>query len=131
MVVATRGQVDKSQYRKFRMKNPRLRSDFDMLAETLTRRFRNKWTKPDLLVVDGGKPQVRTVLETLGGLGIAVPVVGLAKNPDRLVLGTPALPTKRPSFHDAGFNLLRLLRDEAHRFSKKYHTSLRDSKLRR
>jgi excinuclease ABC subunit C len=131
MVVATRGQVDKSQYRKFRMKNPKLRSDFDMLAETLTRRFRNRWARPDLLVVDGGKPQVRTTLAALARFGVTIPVVGLAKNPDRLVLGIATLPTERLSLHHSGFNLLRLLRDEAHRFSKKYHTSLRDAKLRR
>lgn len=117
MVVWQNGHIDKSQYRKFKIKNLKSRSDFEMLDEVLRRRMRNKWRRPDLLVVDGGKPQVRVFMKVT-----KIPVVGIAKNPDRLVLGkqTLRLPLTNP-----GFNLIRLLRDESHRFAKKYHLGLR------
>lgn len=126
MVVFTNGEPDKSQYRKFRIKDLRSSSDFEMLEETLKRRFKNKWKKPDLLVVDGGKPQVRTFLRVITELNLTIPLVGLAKNPDRLVIGTENLPTVRPKLQNPGFNMLRYMRDEAHRFAKKYHLQLRE-----
>lgn len=125
MVVATDGLIDKSQYRKFRIKNPSANSDFEMLTETFLRRFRNNWPPPDLLVVDGGKPQVRTILKVLEIIGKDIPLIGIAKNPDRLVIGRGELPTIRLALRHPGFNLVRLLRDESHRFSKKYHVLLR------
>lgn len=126
MVVFTKGEPDKSQYRKFKIKDLRSSSDFEMLEETLKRRFRNKWAKPDLLVVDGGKPQVRTFLRVLHELSLDIPLVGIAKNPDRLVIGDQNLPTIRPKLHNPGFNMVRYMRDEAHRFAKKYHLQLRE-----
>jgi excinuclease ABC subunit C len=129
MVVATGGLIDKSSYRKFRMKNLKHRSDFEMITEAITRRFRNSWPHPDLLVIDGGTPQVKTVLSALDTAKIEIPVIGIAKNPDRFVIGREGLPTIRPRRTDKGFRLIQELRDEAHRFSKKYHTLLRDKKL--
>jgi excinuclease ABC subunit C len=130
MVVMTEGIVDKSQYRKFRIKDVTVQSDFEAMHEVLGRRIkRDGWDKPDLLVVDGGKPQVRTALETLGAGGYDVPVIGIAKNPDRLVIGTHDMTTIRPPVNHPGFNLIRALRDESHRFAKKYHVYLRNKKV--
>ncbi len=129
MVVLTEGTADKSQYRKFKVKNPHIFSDFAMLEEVIKRRFKNKWTQPNLIVVDGGKPQVRTVLRTLAEIDKRVPVIGLAKNPDRIIIGGQNLPTIRPNIHRNGFNLLRFIRDESHRFAHKYHLYLRDKKF--
>lgn len=129
MVVATEGFLNKAEYRKFKIKNLKLNSDFAMIEETVRRRFFNKWPRPDLIIIDGGKPQVRTLIRVLGKLHMQTPVVGLAKRPDRLVIGVPDLPTIRPSLSDPGFNLLRLLRDESHRFARRYHLTLRGRKL--
>lgn len=129
MVVMINGQIRKDQYRKFRIKNLMLKSDFEMIAEVIMRRFKNKWDEPDLLVIDGGKPQVRVVMTVLAQLSKKIFVMGIAKNPDRLVLGLDGLPTVRPSLHSKGFSLIRHLRDESHRFAKKYHTLLRKKKL--
>lgn len=129
MVVFDRGMLDKSQYRKFKIKNPKSISDFAMLSEIFTRRFRNKWKRPDLLVVDGGKPQVRILQNVLRELDIATPFLGIAKNPDRLVLGDGQYSLVKPTIHNIGFNLIRLLRDEAHRFAKKYHLLLRRKRI--
>ncbi len=129
LVVLTDGEVDKDEYKKFKIKNTRIFSDFEMLEEVLTRRFKNKWREPDLIVVDGGKPQVRTILKLLHDLGEKIPVVGIAKRPDRLIIGVENLPTVRPNINRPGFNLVRLIRDESHRFARKYHLYLRDKKL--
>lgn len=126
MVVLKNGLIHKNDYKRFRIRNSKLRSDFQMIEEILKRRFKHSWEMPDLLVIDGGKPQVRTVLRIFRDLKIIIPVVGLAKNPDRLVIGIEGTPTLRFLFQNIGFNLLRLIRDESHRFARKYHLFLRD-----
>lgn len=126
MVVFINGIPHKSSYRKFRIKNLRSRSDFEMIDEVVERRFKNDWPMPDLLVVDGGKPQVRTLLRALFPLNLKLPVVGIAKRPDRLILGVENLPTIKPKSNNKGFNLIRHMRDEAHRFARKYHLQLRE-----
>ncbi len=129
MVVLNDGLVDKSQYRKFRIKNPLLQSDFDMLEEVITRRFRNKWPTPDLIVIDGGKPQVRRVSQVMQKIGNRTPVIGIAKRPDRFVIGIDHFPMVRPSLNNYGYRLVQLIRDESHRFARKYHLFLRNKKL--
>lgn len=125
MVVATGGRIDKSQYRKFKIKTPGLKSDFERLREVIRRRMKQDWLKPDLLVVDGGEPQVATVLEVLTELKSDIPLIGIAKNPDRLVMGIAGFKTLRPSIDNPGFSLIRQIRDESHRFARKYHLQLR------
>lgn len=140
MVVFTDGMVDKKEYRHFKL-DTKLNNDFDMMKEVMTRRMRNtRWPMPDLIVIDGGKPQLLAVLKILNSkleirnnstskenadLG-TITVIGLAKNPDRIVVGITDLPTIRPDRHHAGLRLLQHMRDEAHRFAKKYHTHLRN-----
>jgi excinuclease ABC subunit C len=130
MVVFVSGQADKSQYRRFRIKNPFIHSDFEMLEEVLERRFRQSWPRPDLILVDGGKPQVRVFIKVLAQLKQDIPVVGIAKNPDRLIIGNINLPTLRLQISNPAFNLIRLIRDESHRFAKKYHLYLRTQGLK-
>ncbi len=126
MVVARNGLLDKSQYRRFKIKNVTNKSDFERLNEVMKRRFEQKWPKPYLLIVDGGRPQVKTILKALANSNLAIPVIGIAKNPDRLIIGKKGLPLLKPALSDKGFNLIRLLRDESHRFAKKYHLFLRE-----
>lgn len=88
MVVATNGLADKSQYRKFKMQLPG-NNDFAHMNETMRRRFsgrHNDWLKPDLLLIDGGKGQLAAALDALDELGIAIPVVGLAKRDEQIVV---------------------------------------------
>jgi len=126
MVVASNGRIDKSQYRRFRIKTPGLKSDFERLKEVVTRRMKQKWPTPDLIVVDGGEPQVATVLGILTLLDRKIPLIGIAKNPDRLVIGVDILKTVKPAINNPGFSLIRLIRDESHRFARKYHLQLRE-----
>ncbi|MEX1061672.1 MAG: GIY-YIG nuclease family protein [Patescibacteria group bacterium] len=130
LVVLTDGQIDKSQYKKFKIKGGRKDlGDVGMMKQVIERRFKNKWPKPDLIVVDGGKPQVRKIREALKALNNKTPLIGIAKGPDRLVIGIEKLPTKRLPITHPGFNLIRLLRDESHRFSRGYHLLLRSKTL--
>lgn len=129
LVVFTEGLIDKKEYRRFKIKDLSLQSDFEMMTEVLRRRFKQDWERPTLLVVDGGKPQVRTALQVLHELDIQIPLIGIAKHPDRLVIGTQDLPMVKPSVHALGFNMIRALRDESHRFAKKYHVLLRNKAM--
>lgn len=129
MVVAINGVMDKSQYRKFKIKRVDSRSDFDMLKEVIDRRLKHSWPLPNLIVLDGGRPQVKMIKDHLISLQKDIPIIGIAKNPDRLVMGDNALSTFRPAIHNDGFNFIRQMRDESHRFAKKYHLYLRERKI--
>lgn len=128
MVVLTDGRIDKSQYRRFRIKNLAATSDFGRLEEALTRRFRNRWARPNLLCLDGGKPQVRMALKVLDRLPDPPLLIGIAKAPDRLIIPKSSIRTTyitvKPPVNHPGFNLLKLLRDESHRFANAYRLLL-------
>lgn len=129
MVVMNEGVIDKKEYRKFRIKDVTVQSDFDAMIEVFGRRMkRHQWPKPTLIVVDGGRPQVRTVLGIFKKNNYDIPLIGIAKNPDRLVIGNSEFKIVRPPMNHPGFNLIRSLRDESHRFAKKYHVFLRTQK---
>ena len=129
MVVAINGELDKSKYRKFKIRRKDNHSDLFMLEEVLNRRFKNKWQLPNLIIIDGGTPQVITALKVFKKNNIDIPLIGLAKNPNRLIIGVDGLPTIRNLISNPIFRLLILLRDESHRFAKKYHVHLRDLKF--
>jgi len=94
MVVLTDGEIDKSQYRKFKIKREwdkrnkkDLPNDFAMMKEVLTRRLRHEdWHFPDLIIVDGGKGQVSSGLTALSESGMEIPLVGLAKKEETIVV---------------------------------------------
>ncbi len=129
MVVFSAGLSDKKEYKRFKIKNQSAESDFEMIDEVLRRRLRNDWDLPDLLVIDGGKPQVRAALKVLQEMSISIPLIGIAKRPDRIVIGKEPPLILRPPLHNQGFRLIQSLRDESHRFAKKYHVLLRNKKL--
>lgn len=129
MVVFTNAIPDKSQYKRFRIKSKMSRSDLEMLEEIFSRRFKQSWPKPDLIVVDGGTLQVLKVKQALKNKE-TIPLIGIVKHPDRIVINTPdRLYTLRPLANNLGFNLVRSLRDEAHRFARKYHLHLRSKRM--
>jgi excinuclease ABC subunit C len=129
MVVATNGILDKAEYKRFKLKETGV-SDFKMLTEAITRRMTHEWTKPDLIIVDGGSPQVVTIKRILNKLGFEIPLIGIAKRPDRIVVYVKGeTKTYKFSLHNEGFKLIQQLRDESHRFAKKYHKFLRGKKF--
>jgi excinuclease ABC subunit C len=132
LVCAVGGRITKAKYKKFKIKLKSTPDDFSMLAEVLTRRLMkgiqgaSNWELPDLLIIDGGKGQVSTILEVLEKLELTIPVVGLAKKDERLIYhdGTSFVEVTLDRSNE-GLKLAQRLRDEAHRFARAYHHKLR------
>ncbi|MFH1866882.1 MAG: excinuclease ABC subunit UvrC [Patescibacteria group bacterium] len=124
LVVLTKGLLDKAQYRKFIIKKVTGPNDVAMLAEVLARRFGDKhtWAKPDLIMLDGGKPQLNTIIRAFKKKNIAIPLVALAKQEEKLFIPGHQTAIKLPS-NSPGLLLLEQLRDEAHRFSIIFYRS--------
>ena len=133
MVVFNNGQPDSDQYRLFNIKTIDTPNDYHMLQEALIRRQKHpEWGIPDLIVIDGGRGQLRSAQSVWKW---PCPVISIAKNPDRLIIprSTFSSPVgkkdlyhflKLPDRHLA-LKLIQYLRNEAHRFSKKQHTRRR------
>lgn len=132
MVVFDADGPVKSQYRKFKIKTVEGQSDVDCLAEVLERRLNHdEWPLPDILLVDGGKSQVNRAGRILKASGLSIPIVGIAKGPERkkneFILGTK----KKDIVHWIARNkvLLIRVRDEAHRFAIRYQRKVRSGRI--
>ncbi len=130
MVVFTDGLPDKREYKRFRIKTVKQISDTEMLKEVLKRRLTHQdWPLPDVFVIDGGRPQLRAVLKTLDEFKINLPVLAIAKNPDRVIMRKDGFRTFSLPRNSSFFNLIKHIRDESHRFARKYHLLLRKKKM--
>lgn len=128
MVVFENGFPSPSEYKRFKIKQAFRRSDIHMLEEVITRRLKHsEWPYPDLLVVDGGKPQVRAIHQVMKKLSVSIPLIGIAKGIDRIIIGKEPYKTVYLKESNPFFLTLKYLRDESHRFAKKYHLLLRDN----
>ncbi len=128
MVVFENGAPAKAEYRKFRIKSVVGANDVASLQEVLMRRFRNDWRKPDLLLIDGGLPQVHAVEQVIHHLNLGIPVVGIAKGPERKrndVICGSKVNKAICDICEKQVDLLAAVRDEAHRFAIGYHRNLR------
>ncbi|WP_369047254.1 excinuclease ABC subunit UvrC [Sinomonas sp. P10A9] len=143
MVVVEDGLTKKSEYRKFSITGEAARDDTAAMHDVLTRRFRNYLAErelpveerdanrkfaypPNLVVVDGGQPQVSAAVRALAELGIGdeVRVVGLAKRLEEVWLPEGDFPVILPRASQ-GLYLLQRIRDEAHRFAITFHRQKR------
>jgi len=131
MTVAIAGQVTPRLYRHFTIKKAPSDSDVDMMKEVLTRRLNHPdWPKPDLIVVDGGKPQLSAVTHIATSHN--VPVIALAKRIETVVIQSGKEYVElNPDRSHSGLKLLQRLRDEAHRFSRRLHHKQRSKKMMR
>lgn len=127
MVVFEQGAPSKAEYRKFRIKSVIGTDDYAALREVITRRFRNAWRRPDLLLIDGGVGQVHVVTATLHELDIAIPVIGMVKGPDRKRTDLVCDSTNQDlcKLCEKHKDLLIKVRDESHRFAIAYHRKVR------
>ena len=128
MVVFTDGEADKTEYRRFRIKTVEGSDDFACLKEVLSRRIsklgtdeEEKFAKPDLIVIDGGKGQLSSVEEVFVAKGITdIDLISLAKKEEEIFTLSSPEPIVL-SRRDYCLRLLQRLRDEAHRFAITYH----------
>ena len=132
MVVFTNGRPDKSQYRRFKIRTELDEAnDFVSMSEVLGRRYAPErmaderfGSRPDLLVVDGGKPQLTAAIEQLAALGLDIPCCGLAKADEEVFVPWDDTPIVLPS-GSASLYLIKQVRDESHRFAITFHRELR------
>lgn len=123
MVVLTNGEIDKSQYRKFKIRITGRPNDVGMHKEMMRRRLKhNEWSMPDLILIDGGRGQVRGVEFEISNLKFKIPVFGLAKRQEWLYPPEGEI-IKLPK-RSLSLKLLQKLRDESHRFAISYHRKL-------
>jgi len=151
MVSFYNGQADKNNYRRFRIKTIFGIDDYQMLAEVVRRRYRRllkeKKALPDLVLIDGGKGHLLTAARELKALNLYIPLVSIAKKKENIYCWQPDSgdTTLQPDSGDTTLNsnfnkvelsvvspelnLIRRVRDEAHRFALSYHHVLRRKAL--
>lgn len=135
MVTFINGVKKKSEYRKFKVKSTEGKpDDFLSMKEVLTRRLtrlgEEKWEKPDLIIIDGGKGQLSSVMDIIKELGITgIDVVSLAKRNEEVFLPNKSKPVILPRNSSALF-LFQRIRDEAHRFAITFHRQLRSKSMK-
>ena len=135
MVTFINGLSKKSEYKKFKIKTTEGKpDDFLSMKEVLTRRLSHlgekNWDKPDLIIIDGGKGQLSSVMEIIKELGVeGIDVVSLAKRNEEVFLPEQSEPVILPRNSSALF-LFQRIRDEAHRFAITYHRNLRSKALK-
>jgi excinuclease ABC subunit C len=146
-VVFVEGMPAKQHYRHYKIKNPEVRAghsdDFASMAEVIRRRFRRyaadpdkprignpDW--PDLVMIDGGKGQLSAVVEALREMNLLqdLNVISLAKKREEIFLPGESQPLDTEP-DQPGVQLLRRLRDEAHRFAISFHRKKRTDRMRR
>ncbi len=118
MTVVENGEINKSEYRTFTLKDTKPGDDIGALKEILSRRLgHSEWQLPNLIVVDGGKTQIAAAESVLREAGVAIPVVSVVKNERhqaRGMMGDKTLTTKHQS-------AIILANSEAHRFAISTH----------
>lgn len=130
MVVFIDGLPAKKYYKRYKLKTVEGKpDDFLSMQEVIGRRYSAGEDMPDLIVIDGGKGQLSSVMQIMQELGLAghIPVVSLAKQFEHIFLPGNSYPIvlekNNPALH-----IMQNIRDEAHRFAITYHRKLRDKK---
>lgn len=131
-------EVDKSHYRRYKIKDPLLlkqQNDYAMISEVIRRHYTRLLKEnnlPDLVVIDGGKGQLNAAIASLKELNLAgkIDIISISKSPHIDVIHTTSKSFKL-SKDDASLLLIQRIRDEAHRFALSYHRKLREKTLKK
>lgn len=124
--------LDKSQYKKFKIRLPEEPNDIAMLKETLERRLNHsEWDYPDAMLIDGGKAQLNAAIKAKNKNKETkkIKVISIAKGRQELFIEGKAKPIPLKSLPQEVYNLIKQLDDEAHRFAITYHKNLRKKHL--
>jgi excinuclease ABC subunit C len=133
MVTFVGGKAEKSLYRRFRIQQKKGNDDIASMTEVARRRklHFDDWGVPNLMIIDGGKTQTSVFYHAMAGSGI--PIIGLAKRFETFVI--PHEENSKLQFYEIRVpngpakNLVQRIRDEAHRFARRYHHHLLTKKL--
>lgn len=134
LVVFVNGLPAKSEYRKFRVKTVHQISDVAMHKEVLRRRLAHaQWPLPEVILIDGGKPQLNAALQVFRGAHLQkrVCIAGLAKRDEELYIEGRNLPVRLATLPPDTMFFFQRVRDESHRFAKAYHHKLREKAFQR
>ena len=131
MVVFIDGEADRNSYRRFKIKTVEGANDFASLQEVLTRRLsklsteeKDKFPKPDLIIIDGGKGQLSAVKEIFDKMSVeGIELISLAKREEE-VFTLNSDESIKISHRDYSLKMLQRIRDEAHRFAITYFRNL-------
>ncbi len=139
-VVYDEQNIQPSQYRRYNITGAKAGDDYAAMREVLTRRYGKmaeaqangetvRW--PDAVLIDGGKGQIGVAVEVWEELGLTIPLVGIAKGPERKAgMEELILPFSNRTFrlppHSPALHLLQTVRDESHRFAITGHRKKRD-----
>ena len=132
MVQFRSGKPDKSNYRRFKIRDVQGGDDFASIAEVVRRRYsrlkeENK-ELPDLIVIDGGAGQLSSALKELREMRVKVPIISLAKREEEIYVPGLEGPLDIKKNEKASL-YLQEIRDEAHRFAIAYNRLLRKKAL--
>jgi len=132
MVVFSDGKPKKSLYRKFIIKTVEGPDDFASMREIISRRYtrviEENQPVPDLIMVDGGKGQLSSAIESLNEIGLkGYEIIGLAKRLEEVFLPGESEPQSIPKT-SSSLKLLQHVRDEAHRFAITFHRQRRSKR---
>lgn len=135
MVVFIDGEADRNSYRRFKIKTVEGANDFASLQEVLTRRLaklgtdeEDKFPKPDLIIIDGGKGQLSAVKEIFDNMAIeGIELVSLAKREEE-VFTLNSDESVKISHRDYSLKMLQRIRDEAHRFAITYFRNIHNKR---
>ena len=132
MVTFENGLPKKSRYRKFKVRSTESKpDDFKSLQEVIERRYYGKLSEtlpmPDLVIIDGGKGQLSSVMEIFESKGFEPDVVSLAKRLEEVFKPHQSQPVIFP-INSPALYFFQRIRDEAHRFAITYHRKLRGKK---
>ena len=132
LIVFKDGRPDKDGYRKFLVRTIEGPNDVASLGEVISRRYRKAVEKkaplPDLVMVDGGKPQLGAAVKALAGLGLSgVPLVAIAKK-EEILFTREARDGIRLERTSPALKLIQAIRDETHRFAIAFHRGRREKK---
>jgi excinuclease ABC subunit C len=128
------GVPDKKNYRKFHVKSlDGAIDDYESIREVVARRYtrviNDNLPKPDLIVIDGGKGQVKAAHDILNALGLEnLPVIGLAKKNEEIFLPGFSKPVVLPETSEA-LKVIQAVRDETHRFATGFNKKLREKDI--
>jgi excinuclease ABC subunit C len=131
MVCFIDGKAAKNEYRHYKVKTVEGPNDFDTMKEVILRRYSRVIEEgipyPDLIIVDGGKGQLSSAIESLQLLGLfgKIPIMGIAKRLEELYMPGDDIPLYIDKKSET-LKVIQQLRDEAHRFGITHHRKLRD-----
>jgi excinuclease ABC subunit C len=132
LVTFENGIPDKKNYRNFRIKTVQGADDYAMMEEVVGRAYSRRKEEgkrmPDLILVDGGKGQLKVSMNAISQLGLNMNMAALAKEFEYIFLPDRETPVILPRDSKA-LKLLQRIRDEAHRFALGYHRKLRGKKF--